>query len=620
GHGSAYGGARGNGLVNFENNLFKPGPSTLEKVKNQFYECYRESGYNDAKSSYYINGNVMDGNQDLTDDNTKGFKNLGTVGIKLDSHVDMENAYELETAETAYNKVLDGVGASFRRDAWDNRLIQQVINNTGYSINSADEAGGFNTEEYAKTITDNDNDGLPAEWETKFGLSDSDPTDSTKIIKDASSPYNGYTYLEVYLDEIVGDWQENALVGLRRGAVHITSLKDSKGNDLDISVNADLMMGETYTLTCDDTANKFEVYLNERKVADGTNGTAIFTPDKTGNANLMVLSYGSDDDDIWSDAVRTTSVDMDETSVLGDVDLNNKVEAADAAIVLQYVLNKNALTLSKKALSNAQIKSGVIDASFAAEILQKALRSTYKFENEGSSTGENILEGFAGVEVGETRAKGADFYNKASNTLVTEGNGYYDRTGSSGGDLDECLHYNCKQISGDVTITAKIYNWAKIDYYQFSGIMLRGDLTNTAENYAVGMTYLKDEDYSAAAGINGKKFEGRNIVTAYRSAAGLHGSGSLTTGGKYLGVPQAVEGSEPIGGWAKIVKEGNKVTTYASNDGETWYMQAQRDTTLPDSFYVGFATSSAQDTMSYVTYNKSLITDIDLQYSAVYPQ
>ena len=30
------------------------------------------------------------------------------------------------------------------------------------------------------------------------------------------------------------------------------------------------------------------------------------------------------------------------------------------------------------------------------------------------------------------------------------------------------------------------------------------------------MTYLKDEDFDAKAGVNGKRFEGRNIVTAIR--------------------------------------------------------------------------------------------------------
>ena len=628
GHGSAYGGARGNGLVNFENNFFKAGPSTLEKVSTWFYECYRESGYNDAKSSYYVNGNVMDGNAEVTADNTKGFANLGTVGIQLDQKVEMENPYPLDSAEDAYEMVLNSVGASKVRDPWDNRLIEQVKNNTGYMVNSADEAGGFETEVYEQhpaesgSAYDNDMDGMPAIWESMSGLNDNDPTDATEIITDEHDPNKGYTNLEVCLNYLAGDYSE--MFTQNRKAVHITSLKDSSGNEIDTAVNADLLMGETYTLTIDDE-NKYDfaVYLNNRKVAEGKDNTATFTPDKTGSANLMVLSSdgeGFSGDRIWSDAVRTTVVDMDETAVLGDVDLNNKVEAADAAMVLQYVLNKNALSLSKKALANAQVKNGVIDASFAAEILQKALRSTYKFENEGSSTGENLLEGFSGVEVGNTRAAGADFYNKAANSLVTEGNGYYSRTGSNGGNLEECLHYNCKQITGDVTLTAQIYNWAKIDYYQFSGLMLRGDLTATAENYAVGMTYLKDEDYDAAAGINGKRFEGRNIVSGYRSAPGLFGSGFVTSGSKYLGVPQAVEGQAQIGGWAKIVKEGNKVTTYASNDGKEWYMQTQKETTLPDSYYIGFATSSAQDTNSGITYNKALMTDIDIQYSAVYPE
>ena len=67
----------------------------------------------------------------------------------------------------------------------------------------------------------------------------------------------------------------------------------------------------------------------------------------------------------------------------GDTDCNGKVEAADATLVLQYVLNKNAVTISEQGMKNIKVtKNGVIDANTSALILQKALVSTFKFEVE----------------------------------------------------------------------------------------------------------------------------------------------------------------------------------------------------------------------------------------------
>lgn len=67
----------------------------------------------------------------------------------------------------------------------------------------------------------------------------------------------------------------------------------------------------------------------------------------------------------------------------GDADCSGKVEAADAILVLQYVLNKNSVNISEQGMKNIKVrKDGVIDAGTATLILQKALVSTFKFEVE----------------------------------------------------------------------------------------------------------------------------------------------------------------------------------------------------------------------------------------------
>ena len=72
--------------------------------------------------------------------------------------------------------------------------------------------------------------------------------------------------------------------------------------------------------------------------------------------------------------------------LLGDVDLNGKIEANDSVFALQYTLNKNALDFGGPvrelyALMNADVnKDKKVDADDAARILQKALVSTFSFE------------------------------------------------------------------------------------------------------------------------------------------------------------------------------------------------------------------------------------------------
>ena len=79
----------------------------------------------------------------------------------------------------------------------------------------------------------------------------------------------------------------------------------------------------------------------------------------------------------------TVDPDPQPAQKYGDANCNGKVEADDAILVLQYVLNKNAVTISEQGMANIKItKDGVIDASTATLILQKALVSTFEFEVE----------------------------------------------------------------------------------------------------------------------------------------------------------------------------------------------------------------------------------------------
>ena len=104
------------------------------------------------------------------------------------------------SAKEAYDAVLKNVGASFPfRDTVDQRILKDVMNGTGKSVNHPDEVGGWPGLSSATPPSDSDHDGMPDEWEESYGL---DPmTNDGAADKDG----DGYTNLEEYLNQLVGE-------------------------------------------------------------------------------------------------------------------------------------------------------------------------------------------------------------------------------------------------------------------------------------------------------------------------------------------------------------------------------------------------------------------------------
>ena len=102
--------------------------------------------------------------------------------------------------EEAYDAVLNDVGANVPfRDAVDRRLVNDVRNGTGKSIDHPDEVGAWPTLSSSDPPLDSDGDGMPDTWEKSHGL---DPSlDDGADDKDA----DGYTNIEDYLNHLVGE-------------------------------------------------------------------------------------------------------------------------------------------------------------------------------------------------------------------------------------------------------------------------------------------------------------------------------------------------------------------------------------------------------------------------------
>jgi len=237
---SVYGGEGGN--YNMVNNYYKPGPATpgnlttssssnkRNRILNytSYYFATDAAVYPDTLfgGKFYIDGNYVDGYPDVTADNwTKGvqkdsYARAGQLIVAARQSAPFEvPPVTTQTAQDAYNSILQDVGATLpRQDTVDRRVIQEVktgtatfegnayaaINTTGIShpsgiIDTPSDVGGLPVYHTSFPPADADHDGIPDTWENNHGLNPASAADGKQIGSD------GYTNLEHYLNAIAGD-------------------------------------------------------------------------------------------------------------------------------------------------------------------------------------------------------------------------------------------------------------------------------------------------------------------------------------------------------------------------------------------------------------------------------
>jgi hypothetical protein len=205
---NVYGGEAGN--YNIVNNYYKYGPSTSKSVKFRIVNPSKTETLPFGK--WYVAGNYVDEASEVTKNNWLGI-HMGNGGTEEDKkQAVMDKAFITEniteqTARDAYEDILKYVGASYKRDTLDIRIINDVKNRTGRFI---DVQGGFpHGTAYELTVnawpalsstpalTDADKDGMPDEWEKKNKLNINDATDAKNYTLSKS-----YTNIEVYINSI----------------------------------------------------------------------------------------------------------------------------------------------------------------------------------------------------------------------------------------------------------------------------------------------------------------------------------------------------------------------------------------------------------------------------------
>lgn len=218
------------------NNYYKPGPVTPKDTPVGHRFVKPESRYViDGTKIYgkvWVEGNVMEGYPEITEDNFKGIQieDMDGAGeflpqIRSTKRFGMPWVNIMETNE-AYNYVLDNVGANLpQRDPVDARIVKQVRTNevdlSNYTviedlyqfehrrlgpdsykvgiITDIRQVGGY-PEYSGKPRKDSDGDGMPDEWEKKYKKLGLDPNNPSDAVKDCNG--DGYTNIEKYINGI----------------------------------------------------------------------------------------------------------------------------------------------------------------------------------------------------------------------------------------------------------------------------------------------------------------------------------------------------------------------------------------------------------------------------------
>ena len=191
-----YGGEKGR--YNLVNNYFKAGPATKSSRADQIANPWSPNG------RFFVEGNVLYGNETVTRDNTAGVKVEDTDFSLEQDEFPVENI-RVQTAEQCFEDVLQSAGASLHRDEVDTRIIDEVRRgesplgkNKDGIIDSQTDVGGWPELRSGPVIPDADLDGMPDAWEKAHGLNFKDGADACKKTIDKD-----YDNVEVYLNYLV---------------------------------------------------------------------------------------------------------------------------------------------------------------------------------------------------------------------------------------------------------------------------------------------------------------------------------------------------------------------------------------------------------------------------------
>jgi hypothetical protein len=200
------GNSSGHFLHDIIGNVFVSGPATTTPT-DAFFQL--------ANQSVWAQDNILDSNDDGVLDNTPAPWPGDTKLPK--PWASTSQALATMAAKDAFGWIASHVGASLHRDQVDSQVVSEVLSlGKKGSLWTTQTATGLTNSGYGiirsgKDSLNTNGDGIPDWWKKKHGLSLADATVANKTNLSA----NGYTNLEMYLDELAGDPVVYASTALR---------------------------------------------------------------------------------------------------------------------------------------------------------------------------------------------------------------------------------------------------------------------------------------------------------------------------------------------------------------------------------------------------------------------
>ncbi|HPA45570.1 MAG TPA: pectate lyase [bacterium] len=190
--------------MNIVGNYYRPGPCT-----NRKRQAMQMKDGNTEKARGYMRGNRFEGMPDEFDTDNYTAVDYSNTGKYMSTTREQwqvpsefncgEFSLDSETAEEAYKSCLEYAGCLLVRDTVDERVIRNIVEQTGEIIDSQRDVGGWDPypEEHRPDSWDTDRDGIADTWETANGLNPKEPGDGNGD-RDA----DGYTNLEEYINSL----------------------------------------------------------------------------------------------------------------------------------------------------------------------------------------------------------------------------------------------------------------------------------------------------------------------------------------------------------------------------------------------------------------------------------
>ncbi|MNQ37604.1 Fibronectin type III domain protein [compost metagenome] len=268
--GDAYimgGDSAGSSDVNIINNYFIGGPNTSTSVTTPFnrgndnFSLYGAGNYFDNNKDGVLNGILVPA--DLT-----GYP-TGDAATILSTPYDYPMKTPTLTAQTAYDKIVSDVGASYpRRDQVDNLMISDLMSKgttAAYVYVQTDLTtqfgfinGGAGHVYGAPAPLDTDNDGMPDNWEDANGLN-KNSADALTV----STSHAPYLNIEVYINGVTNVTPPNFIIPPSNiNFTNVASIETPPSSSL--------------TINWIDSATNENNYIIERS-ANGTDFTVIST-------------------------------------------------------------------------------------------------------------------------------------------------------------------------------------------------------------------------------------------------------------------------------------------------------------------------------------------------------